>query len=132
MWLNVFSYFCMLKEKRKTLSNVINSIAWHLIRLFWTHSAHSLFLFLSYLFLFIIADGITYTFGIMYVEFLNEFNEGKGYTYWILSLMSGMTLCSGNDQSWFIIMMNIYVNQNFGLTNIFLLLLWRSNFILLC
>lgn len=43
-----------------------------------------------------IADGITYTFGIMYVEFLKEFNENKGYTSWILSLMSGMTLCSGN------------------------------------
>lgn len=42
------------------------------------------------------ADGITYSFGIMYVEFLDEFNEGKGYTSWILSLMSGMTLCSGN------------------------------------
>lgn len=32
----------------------------------------------------------------MYVQLLDEFNEGKGYTSWILSLMSGMTLCSGN------------------------------------
>lgn len=31
----------------------------------------------------------------MYVEFLHEFNEGKGYTSWILSLMTGTMLCSG-------------------------------------
>lgn len=42
------------------------------------------------------ADGITYSFGELYVEFLHEFNEGKGYTSWILSLMCGTMLCSGN------------------------------------
>lgn len=38
---------------------------------------------------------MTYSFGILYVEFLNEFKEGKGYTSWILSILVGMTLCSG-------------------------------------
>lgn len=42
-----------------------------------------------------LADGITYSFGEMYVEFLKEFKEGKGYTSWILSLMTGTMLCSG-------------------------------------
>lgn len=42
------------------------------------------------------ADGITYTFGVVYIELLKEFNEGKGYTSWILSLMCGMILCLGN------------------------------------
>ncbi|XP_055303521.1 monocarboxylate transporter 12-like [Sitodiplosis mosellana] len=50
----------------------------------------------------IITDGITYSFGIMYVELLGEFKEGKGYTSWILSLMSGMTLCSGPISSSFV------------------------------
>lgn len=38
---------------------------------------------------------MTYSFGILYVEFLNDFKEGGGYTSWILSIMVGMTLCSG-------------------------------------
>lgn len=41
------------------------------------------------------ADGITYSFGMLYVEFLKDFNEGKGYTALILSILVGMTLCSG-------------------------------------
>lgn len=40
---------------------------------------------------------MTYSFGILYVEFLEEFKEGKGYTSWILSILVGMTLCSGNQ-----------------------------------
>lgn len=44
---------------------------------------------------FILADGMTYSFGIFYVEFLEYFNEGKGYTAWILSILVGVTLCSG-------------------------------------
>ncbi|XP_055616398.1 monocarboxylate transporter 12 isoform X2 [Toxorhynchites rutilus septentrionalis] len=41
------------------------------------------------------ADGLTYSFGIFYVEFLKYFNEGKGYTAWIASILVGVTLCSG-------------------------------------
>lgn len=44
----------------------------------------------------IITDGITYSFGVLFIQLLEEFKEGKGYTSWILSLMTGMTLCSGN------------------------------------
>lgn len=43
-----------------------------------------------------LADGITYSFGVLFIQLLDEFNESKGYTSWILSLMTGMTLCSGN------------------------------------
>lgn len=39
---------------------------------------------------------MTYSFGIFYVEFLDYFNEGKGYTAWIISILVGVTLCSGN------------------------------------
>lgn len=35
------------------------------------------------------------SFGVIYIQLLDEFNEGKGYTSWILSLMSGMALCAG-------------------------------------
>lgn len=48
------------------------------------------------------ADGMTYSFGILYVEFLNEFKEAKGYTSWILSILVGMTLCSGPISSSFV------------------------------
>lgn len=41
------------------------------------------------------ADGITYSYGIFYEEFLSYFNEGKGYTALIVSLLVGVTLCSG-------------------------------------
>lgn len=50
-------------------------------------------------FLFISADGMTYSFGIFYVEFLKYFNEGKGYTAWIASILVGVTLCSGKHQA---------------------------------
>uniref|UniRef100_A0A182Q0B3 Major facilitator superfamily (MFS) profile domain-containing protein n=1 Tax=Anopheles farauti TaxID=69004 RepID=A0A182Q0B3_9DIPT len=43
----------------------------------------------------IITDGLTYSFGIFYNEFLTYFNEGKGYTAWIASILVGVTLCSG-------------------------------------
>lgn len=45
---------------------------------------------------------MTYSFGILYVEFLEEFKEGKGYTSWILSILVGMTLCSGNEFAFYI------------------------------
>lgn len=41
------------------------------------------------------ADGMTYSFGIFYDEFLDYFKEGKGYTAWIASILVGVTLCSG-------------------------------------
>ncbi|ENN77329.1 hypothetical protein YQE_06155, partial [Dendroctonus ponderosae] len=40
-------------------------------------------------------DGVTYSFGIFYDEFLEYFKEGKGLTSWILSILVGVTLCSG-------------------------------------
>ncbi|XP_066256765.1 monocarboxylate transporter 5 isoform X1 [Euwallacea similis] len=43
----------------------------------------------------VITDGVTYSFGIFYDEFLEYFQEGKGLTSWILSLLVGVTLCSG-------------------------------------
>ncbi|XP_055611555.1 monocarboxylate transporter 12-like [Uranotaenia lowii] len=42
----------------------------------------------------IVTDGLTYSFGIFYVEFLDYFKEGKGYTAWIASILVGVTLCS--------------------------------------
>lgn len=43
----------------------------------------------------IVTDGMTYSFGIFYDEFLDYFKEGKGYTAWIASILVGVTLCSG-------------------------------------
>lgn len=42
-----------------------------------------------------IADGITFSFGIMYVEFLAYFGQGKSKTAWIGSLFMAMPLLSG-------------------------------------
>uniref|UniRef100_T1IP78 Major facilitator superfamily (MFS) profile domain-containing protein n=1 Tax=Strigamia maritima TaxID=126957 RepID=T1IP78_STRMM len=43
----------------------------------------------------LIADGITHSFGVMYVEFLNFFKESKGKTAWIGSLFMGIPLLAG-------------------------------------
>ncbi|XP_063977326.1 uncharacterized protein LOC135162604 [Diachasmimorpha longicaudata] len=43
----------------------------------------------------LIADGITFSFGVIYVEFLNYFGEGKSKTAWIGSLFMAMPLLSG-------------------------------------
>ncbi|XP_008556560.1 monocarboxylate transporter 12 isoform X2 [Microplitis demolitor] len=42
-----------------------------------------------------IVDGIAYTFGIFFEEFVNYFGEGKGKTAWVGSLLSGMYLSAG-------------------------------------
>jgi MCP family monocarboxylic acid transporter-like MFS transporter 14 len=46
---------------------------------------------------FFLADGVTYSFGVFYDEFLNYFEEGKAATAWILSILVGVTLCSGKS-----------------------------------
>ena len=43
----------------------------------------------------VIADGITYTFGIFYVELWRYFGESKGTTSWVASIMVGTTFCVG-------------------------------------
>jgi hypothetical protein len=43
----------------------------------------------------LIADGITFSFGVIYVDFLAYFNAGKSKTSWIGSLFMAMPLLSG-------------------------------------
>ena len=43
----------------------------------------------------VIADGVAYSFGIFYIEFLDYFRAGKGETGWIGSLLVGITWGSG-------------------------------------
>ncbi|XP_015607738.1 monocarboxylate transporter 12 [Cephus cinctus] len=50
----------------------------------------------------IVTDGVTYSFGVFYLEFLNYFDEGKGTTAWIASILVGITLCSGPISSSFV------------------------------
>ncbi|XP_034657198.1 monocarboxylate transporter 12 [Drosophila subobscura] len=50
----------------------------------------------------IVTDGMTYSFGIFYDEFTAYFNEGKGYTAWIASIMVGVTFSSGPISSSFV------------------------------
>lgn len=68
----------------------IKDVIWYI-----TFNTQKLILF------FFTADGMTYSFGMFYVEFLDYFNEGKGYTAWIVSLLVGVTLCSGECATWF-------------------------------
>lgn len=51
----------------------------------------------------LLADGVTYSFGVFYDEFLGYFNEGKGATSWINSILVGVTLCSGSYEHLFIV-----------------------------
>ena len=43
----------------------------------------------------IIVDGICYTFGVFYVEFLDYFGESKGKTSFVGSMLSGVYLMLG-------------------------------------
>ncbi|XP_013779101.1 monocarboxylate transporter 12-like [Limulus polyphemus] len=43
----------------------------------------------------VLADGVTYTFGIFYVEFLKYFHENKGVTAWVASIMVGVSFTVG-------------------------------------
>lgn len=49
----------------------------------------------------VIADGVTYTFGIFYMEFLRHFGESKGATSWVASIMVGTTFCVGKWKVYF-------------------------------
>lgn len=50
---------------------------------------------LASLILSMIADGVSFSFGLLYVEFLKEFNESKSKTAWIGSLFMAVPLMSG-------------------------------------
>ncbi|XP_046586395.1 monocarboxylate transporter 5 isoform X1 [Neodiprion lecontei] len=50
----------------------------------------------------VITDGVTYSFGLFYIAFLDYFEEGKGKTSWIASLLVGITYCSGPISSSFV------------------------------
>uniref|UniRef100_T1JMT4 Major facilitator superfamily (MFS) profile domain-containing protein n=1 Tax=Strigamia maritima TaxID=126957 RepID=T1JMT4_STRMM len=43
----------------------------------------------------VIADGVTYTFGIFFIELANYYGTGKGATSWIASILVGLTLGAG-------------------------------------
>ena len=45
----------------------------------------------------IIVDGIAFTFGVFYLEFLNYFKESKGKTALVGSLLAGVYLCTGKS-----------------------------------
>lgn len=55
-------------------------------------------LLINSFFVYISADGMTYSFGLFHDEFCNYFQESKAYTAWIVSLLVGVTLCSGNQK----------------------------------
>ncbi|XP_061707519.1 monocarboxylate transporter 13-like [Cydia pomonella] len=43
----------------------------------------------------IVIDGLTYSFGVLYYEFLGYFQEGESKTAWIVSILCAITLSSG-------------------------------------
>ncbi|XP_004930921.1 monocarboxylate transporter 12 [Bombyx mandarina] len=50
----------------------------------------------------IVTDGMTYSFGVFYTEFLIYFQEGSYKTAWIVSILVGVTLSSGPISSSFV------------------------------
>ncbi|XP_048745466.2 monocarboxylate transporter 9-like [Ostrea edulis] len=53
------------------------------------------FVVLGSFLLHVVADGIVYSFGVFYMEFLTYFKGGKGETAWVGSLVPGVTLLVG-------------------------------------
>ena len=49
----------------------------------------------------IITSGVTNSIGLFYLSFMHYFNEGKGATAWIASILVGVTRCSGPISSFF-------------------------------
>ncbi|KOB74755.1 putative monocarboxylate transporter, partial [Operophtera brumata] len=65
-------------------------------------------------------DGLTYSFGVFYAEFLNYFKEGSGATAWIVSILVGVTLSSavtiaGAILSSLCVMLSAFANSVFTL-----------------
>ena len=52
---------------------------------------------MSSLLIHVVIDGITYSFGVMFVALLEDFQANKGDTALILSIFVGMTLATGKD-----------------------------------
>lgn len=50
----------------------------------------------------IVTDGITYTFGVLFVELVDYFGASNAATSWIASILVGVTLCSGPISSSFV------------------------------
>lgn len=50
----------------------------------------------------IVTDGITYSFGVFFTQFLSYFNSSNAATSWIASILVGVTLCSGPISSAFV------------------------------
>jgi len=48
----------------------------------------------------VILDGITYSFGVIFVALLEDFQGGKGDTAWILSIFVGVTLGTGEAKEY--------------------------------
>lgn len=65
-----------------------------------------------------IADGITFSFGVIFVEFLNYFGENRSKTAWIGSLFMAMPLLSGPVAS--------FLTDRYGCRKVSALLLQRT------
>lgn len=75
-----------------------------------------------FFFVYISADGMTYSFGLFHDEFCNYFKESKAYTAWIVSLLVGVTLCSGKQK----------INLIILFTKKITIFYFRTNLIIIC
>ena len=48
----------------------------------------------------VLVDGVCFTFGLFYIEFLDYFRESKGKTSWAGSVLNGMYLSFGECYIW--------------------------------
>ncbi|XP_033228377.1 monocarboxylate transporter 9 [Belonocnema kinseyi] len=83
----------------------------------------------------IVTDGVTYSFGVLFEKLINYFDEGTGATAWIVSILVGVTLCSGPIASVFVDKYGCRPVTIAGamLASIcFLLSMWAQNIITLC
>ncbi|KAF4529819.1 hypothetical protein B566_EDAN014747 [Ephemera danica] len=59
----------------------------------------------------VIADGLTYSFGIFINEFTHYFKSGSGATAWIASILVGVTLCSGALLAGFCLSISVFATN---------------------
>lgn len=77
----------------------------------WVESSN----YIMIIFFMIAADGLTYSWGIFQVALVDDFKCGEGPASWIISILVGVTLCSGKSMYLEVFMPTVRLLVNYAL-----------------